>query len=107
MELDEKLSILYPSVDEEVIELVIEQAQSFILDYCNVDSVPPALSSVLLDMCKQDINKLKSEGFGSESAGGSSVSYETDYTSNVYKRLKMHRKMRRITSVESDEDVSG
>ena len=103
MDLDEKLALLYPSIDEEVIELVIEQAQSFVLDYCNLEELPAALSSVLLDMCKQDINKMKSEGFSSESAGGSSISYETDYTASVYKRLKKHKKIKVVKAEDSDE----
>lgn len=92
--MEEKLQLLYPSVDSNVIELVIEQAQSFVLDYCNLESIPTELNSVLFDMCKQDLNKLKAEGLSSESAGGSTLSYENDYTPNVYKRLKKHKKIR-------------
>lgn len=94
--MEEKLKLLYPSVENNVIELVIEQAQSFILDYCNLDSIPQGLNSVLLDMCKQDLNRLKGEGLSSESAGGSSVSYEQDYSNQVYKRLKKHKKIKSV-----------
>ena len=94
--MEEKLALLYPSIDEEVIALVVEQAQSFILDYCNLEEIPDELNFILLDMCKQDINKLKSEGLSSESAGGSSLSYETDYTANVYKCLKKHKRIKTL-----------
>lgn len=94
--MEEKLKLLYPSVENSVIELVIEQAQSFVLDYCNLDTIPNELNSVLLDMCKQDLNRLKSEGLSSESAGGSTLSYNEDYTPNVYKRLKKHKKIKHL-----------
>ena len=91
--MDEKLELLYPSISAEIIELIIEHAESFVLDYCNIDEMPSELDSVIFDMCKQDINKLRAEGISSESAGGSSLSYETDYTENVYKRLKKHKRI--------------
>lgn len=91
--MENKLKLLYPSIDVNVIVLVIEQAQSFVLDYCNLDEVPEALESVVLDMCKQDLNRLKGEGLSSEGAGGSSISYENDYSPQVYKRLKKHKRI--------------
>ncbi len=89
-----KLKLLYPSLNDGVLALVLEQAQDFVLDYCNIEEIPNSLNSVLLDMCKQDINKLNAEGFNSESAGGSSISYDTDYSQSVYKRLKKHKRVK-------------
>lgn len=94
--MEDKLGLLYPSVDGNVIALVIEQVQSFVLDYCNLKEIPEALESVMLDMAKQDLNKMLSQGITSQSAGGSSVSYEQDYTQNVYKRLKKHKRIKTI-----------
>lgn len=94
--METKLALLYPSLDAQVIALVVEQAQLFVLDYCNLEEIPTALESVVLDMCKQDINKLYAEGYNSESAGGSSISYEQDYTANVYKRLKKHKVLKTL-----------
>ena len=94
--MEQKLKLLYPSIDDSVIALVIAQAQSYILDYCNLEEIPAALESVVLDMCKQDLNRLRAEGLSSESAGGSSLSYEQDYTPNVYKRLKKHKKLKTV-----------
>lgn len=94
--MEDKLGLLYPSVDGNVIALVIEQVQSFVLDYCNLKEIPEALESVMLDMAKQDLNKMLSQGITNQSAGGSSVSYEQDYTQNVYKRLKKHKRIKTI-----------
>ena len=94
--MEEKLKLLYPTIDDRVIALVVAQAQDFVLDYCNLEEIPEALNSVVFEMCKQDINKLSAEGFSSESAGGSAISYETDYTGLVYKRLKKHKKLKTL-----------
>ena len=94
--MEEKLALLYPSISSSIIALILEQAQSFILDYCNLENIPSALNSVLLEMCKQDLNRLSAEGFNSESAGGSSISYSTDYTDAIYKRLKKHKRIKTI-----------
>lgn len=94
--MEEKLILLYPSVDIAVLALVIEQVQAFVLDYCNLEEIPESLSSVMLEMCKQDLNKMLSQGISSQSAGGSTVSYEQDYTQNVYKRLKKHKRIKTV-----------
>lgn len=91
--MEDKLSLLYPSIGADVLGLVISQAESFVLDYCNLAEIPDALSSVVLDMCKQDINRMLSEGISAESAGGSTVTYESDYSPQVYKRLKKHKRL--------------
>ena len=92
----EKLKLLYPAVDADILLLVLEQAEQFVLDYCNLEEIPTALHSVLLDMCKQDINRIGAEGYQSESAGGANLSYETDYSQNVYKRLQKHKRIKLI-----------
>ena len=94
MSIQSNLAILYPSLNSGVLSLVVEQAENFVLDYCNLEEIPESLNSVLLEICKQDINKLNAEGFTSESAGGSSIGYETDYTASVYKRLKKHKRIK-------------
>ena len=94
--MEENIKLLYPSVDDEVIALVLGQVQSFVLDYCNIAEIPSTLEGVVLEMCKQDLNKMLSQGISSQSAGGSSVSYEQDYTQNVYKRLKKHKRIKTI-----------
>ncbi len=94
MSLQTNLALLYPSLSNEVLSLIASQAEDFVLDYCNIEEIPESLNSCLLEICKQDINKLNAEGFNSESAGGSSISYETDYTASVYKRLKKHKRIK-------------
>lgn len=92
--MEETLELLYPHVSQDVITLVVSQAESFVLDYCGIETIPAQLESVLLDMCKQDINRLLAEGYLTESAGGSTLAYAQDYNPQVYKRLKRHKRMR-------------
>lgn len=94
--MEENIKLLYPSVDNSVIALVLQQVQSFVLDYCNLEEIPSTLNPVLLDMCKQDLNKMLSEGISSQSAGGSTISYVQDYTPNIYKRLKKHKRIKTV-----------
>lgn len=90
------LELLYPSLDSDVTALLLSQAKSFVLDYCGIEEIPTALQAVVFEMCKQDANKLLAEGLKEESAGGSTVSYESDYTPSVYKRLKKHKRLRTL-----------
>ena len=92
----EKLKLLYPAVDADIIDIVYENAEAFILDYCNIEEVPTLLEGVILQMCKEDINKMYAEGFDSESSGGGNINYITDYSETVYKRLRKHKKIRTI-----------
>ena len=94
MELSEKLEVLYPSVSEEVVDIVIESAKDYIFTYCNILEVPESLNGTLLQMCKEDLNRIGSEGLTSESAGGSAVGYNSDYSDTVYKALNKHRRIR-------------
>lgn len=89
----DKLTTLYPSMDEEVLQLIVDEVQDFILNYCNLSEVPTALEAAALAMCKENVNKLKSEGLNSESAGGSSISYMEDYSAPIYRQLKRFRKV--------------
>lgn len=92
----EKLSILFPNLDEEVMDVIIAKVRCFILDYCNVEEVPEALEAAALAMCEENISKLGSQGVSSESAGGSSVSYMDDYSPSVYRQLKKFRRIKVI-----------
>lgn len=90
----EKLKTLYPNLNEELLQIILEQSEQFILNYCNIEEVPQALEAVAMAICIERINKLKSEGINSESAGGSSISYMEDYSAPIYRELKRYRKVR-------------
>lgn len=92
----DKLKLFYPSIPEDVLESIIEDAQSFALDYCNLEECPASMDTLLFKMCQEDINKIGSEGYASESIAGNSTSYSDDYSPGIYKRLNKHKHIRMV-----------
>ena len=89
-----KLKLLYPAINEEILGLLLDSAKQFIVDYCGLDAYDAKFDSVLLRMVQEDVNQLYSEGFQSESAEGSSVSYSPDYSERIYRALNRNKKVR-------------
>ncbi len=90
----EKLKTLYPAIPDELLTLLLENAESFICDYCNLAEYSNSLDSVLFKMVQEDLTKVDAQGMSSESAGGVSVSYTTDYSQPIYKSLNRHKKIK-------------
>lgn len=89
-----KLKLLYPAINEEILGLLLDSAKQFIVDYCGLDAYDAKFDSILLRMVQEDVNQLYSEGFHSESAEGSSVSYSPDYSERIYRTLNRNKKVR-------------
>ena len=89
-----KLKILYPALDDEVLGLLLDSAKQYIIDYCGLDAYDAKFDSVLLRMVQEDVNALYAEGYTSESAEGSSVSYSPDYSERIYRTLNRNKKVR-------------
>lgn len=89
-----KLKLLYPAINEEILGLLLDSAKQFIVDYCGLDAYDAKFDSVLFRMVQEDVNQLYSEGFQSESAEGSSVSYSPDYSERIYRTLNRNKKVR-------------
>lgn len=92
----EKLKILYPAIPEELLSLLLENATTFVCDYCNIEQVDSSLNPVIFRIVQEDLNKVDSQGLSSESTGGVSVSYQTDYSSMVYRALNKHKRIRTV-----------
>lgn len=92
----DKLKLFYPSVPVDVLESVLEDAQSYVLDYCNIEECPAGFDTLLFKMCQEDINKIGAEGYASESVAGNSTAYADDYSPGVYKRLNKHKRIRMV-----------
>lgn len=92
----DKLKILYPSLPEDLLLLLLENAENFVTDYCNLESLDGSLDSVVFRIIQEDITKVDSQGLGSESAGGVSLSYTSDYSPMVYAALNRHKRIRTV-----------
>ena len=91
-----KLKLLYPGISDELLSLLLENAQSFVCDYCNLQEYDEALDAMLLRILQEDITKLDAQGMSGESAGGVSISYTSDYSPSVYASLNKHKRIKTI-----------
>lgn len=92
----DKLKLLYPGISDELLSLLLENAQSFVCDYCNLQEYDEALDATLLRILQEDITKLDAQGMSGESAGGVSISYTSDYSPSVYASLNKHKRIKTI-----------
>lgn len=90
----EKLKLLYPHMDEELLSLLLDNAYSFVTDYCNLQTVPSALEGTVFAIVQEDITHLHANGLSSESTAGNSLSYLEDYSPAIYKRLNRFKKIK-------------
>lgn len=92
----EKLKILYPAIPDELLSLLLENAITFVCDYCNLDEVESSLNATIFRIVQEDLNKVDAQGFSSESAGGVSISYTSDYSPSVYASLNKHKRVKTV-----------
>lgn len=92
----DKLKLLYPGISDELLSLLLESAQSFVCDYCNLQEYDEALDATLLRILQEDVTKLDAQGMSGESAGGVSISYTSDYSPSVYASLNKHKRIKTI-----------
>jgi hypothetical protein len=78
-----KLLIGPAANDDELIELLISQAKSFLLLFCGLDSYDSKYDSLIIRMVIEDFNKRGSEGINSRSFSGVSENYNEDPYSSL------------------------
>ena len=89
-----KLKILYPALSDELLSLLLENAITFVCDYCHIDEVDSSFNATLFKIIQEDLSKIDSQGLSSESAGGVNVSYTSDYSPAIYASLNKHKRVR-------------
>lgn len=92
----EKLKILYPAIPDELLSLLLENAITFVCDYCNLEEVDSSLNATIFRIVQEDLNKVDAQGYSSESAGGVSLSYTSDYSPMVYATLNRHKRIKTV-----------
>jgi hypothetical protein len=72
--------LLGPEVaaSDELLELLLEQAEEQVLNECNRDDIPPGLDTVVVSLAVIAYNKLGIEGEQSHSEGGVSRGFGSD-----------------------------
>lgn len=94
----EKINLLLGgAASEELIELLIEQAQSFLLLFCNVTEYDSKYDSLIIRMVVEDYNKMGSEGIKSKSFNGLSETYSEDpYSPLLMTQLRSYKRLRTL-----------
>lgn len=88
----EKLKIrLGADVDETLLAVLLEDAESEILDYTNRTELLPRMEGLQRELVIEYYNMQGSEGEASRSEGGVSVSYSTEIPEKIKSRLTAFR----------------
>lgn len=103
----EKLKIrleIKDTTQDELFNMVLEDAETEILDYCNRDVLLPRMLGLQRELAIVYYNRLGSEGESSRSEGGVSVSYSTDIPENIKRRLNSYRRLKAVRLADENKE---
>lgn len=103
MQID-KLKVRLNEEDTALLEQLLEDAETEILDYCNRDVLLPRMFGLQRELAIVYYNRLGSEGESSRSEGGVSVSYSTDIPENIKKRLNFYRRLKAVRLANENKE---
>lgn len=86
----EKLQKLTGESDNELLSLLLEDAQEFVLSYTNRTELPAALQKTVRDLAVIALNRMGTEGESGRSEGGESYSFE-NAPKHIYDVLDKYR----------------
>lgn len=86
----EKLKKLTGESDEELLSLLLEEAESHVLAYTNRTKLPDALKKPVIDLAVIALNRMGTEGENSRNDGGSSYSFD-NAPQSIYSILNRYR----------------
>lgn len=95
----EKLKIrlgIKDTKQDELLNILLEEAEFEILDFCNRDTLPEKAQGLQRELAIIYYNRLGSEGETSRSEGGLSVSYSTEIPENIKNRLIAFRRLKLV-----------
>ena len=103
----EKLKIrleIKDTTQDELLNMILEDAELEILDYCNRDILLPRMFGLQRELAIVYYNRLGSEGESSRSEGGVSVSYSTDIPENIKRRLNSYRRLKAVRLANENKE---
>ena len=103
MQID-KLKVRLNEEDTALLEQLLEDAETEILDYCNRDVLLPRMFGLQRELAIVYYNRLGSEGESSRSEGGVSVSYSTDIPENLKRRLNSYRRLKAVRLANENKE---
>ncbi|WP_338630828.1 phage head-tail connector protein [Clostridium baratii] len=92
----DKLKLRLPDADKKLLNQLLEDAESEILDFCNRDVLLDKMEGLQRELAIIYYNRMGSEGESSRSEGGVSVSYSTEIPENIKSRLMSYRRLKAV-----------
>lgn len=86
----ERLKKLTGETDEELLELLLEDAEAFVLSYTNRTKIVTGLEKAVRDLAVIALNRMGTEGESSRSEGGESYSFDAA-PKHIYDVLNRYR----------------
>lgn len=86
----ERLKKLTGETDEELLEILLEEAEEFVLSYTNRTKTVTGLEKAVRDLAVIALNRIGTEGESSRSEGGESYSFDSA-PKQVYDVLNRYR----------------
>lgn len=86
----ERLVKLTGETDEELLELLLEDAEAFVLSYTNRTRIVTGLEKAVRDLAVIALNRMGTEGESSRSEGGESYSFD-NAPKHIYDVLNRYR----------------
>ena len=100
----EKLKVRLNEEDTVLLEQLLEDAETEILDYCNRDVLLPRMLGLQRELAIIYYNRLGSEAESSRSEGGITVSYSTDIPENIKRRLNSYRRLKAVRLANENKE---
>lgn len=89
---------------DNLLDIILEDAEGEILDFCNRDTLPVKAESLQRELAIIYYNRLGSEGEASRSEGGVSVSYSTEIPENIKSRLLAFRRLKLVGVANANKE---
>lgn len=90
--------------DDSLLQMLLEDAEGEILDYCNRDVLPDKAQALQRELAIVYYNRLGSEGEASRSEGGISVSYINDIPEGIKSRLNAFRRLKLVGVANANKE---
>lgn len=87
-----KLLLGFTSTDKDtLITLLISIAEDEVKAYCNIDSIPTALTNTIAQIVVIKYNRIGAEGIASQNFSGASESFKDEYPAHIIAALNRYR----------------
>ena len=90
--------------EDDLLMMLLGDAEGEILDYCNRDVLLPKMESLQRELAIIYYNRMGSEGESSRSEGGVSVSYSTVIPESLKSRLRSYRRLKAVGVANANKE---